>query len=323
MSVNHFDDESVAAGTIVRKWVHFDQDYFGFGLRFPCIHIRGAREGVNGIVLAGIHGDELNGIQIIHFLSNNLDATKLKGQLILLPVANPPGFFLQSRYMPDRRDLNRMFPGDAKGSEGSRLANFIWRSFIEGADFGVDLHSASYNRWNFPHIRGNMRTERVRVLSQTFGAPVVIHSQGVQGSLRREATKRGIPFILLESGQSNRFERKVVQIGISGIWNILKSLEMIDYWDENIPSQKASTTYYRKTTWVRSEVGGLFIPTAQPGDTIHKGDPLGVVQSALGEVVAQVRAHRKGVILGFNLHPQVVPGRALYHIAYDEASLAE
>ena len=322
MSVNHFErDGHTSSGSISRRWLNFEQDYFGFPLQIPLIEIQGSSEGPHGVILAGVHGDELNGIQIIHALTEMIAPERLRGKLMLLPVANVPGFLIQSRYMPDRRDLNRLFPGDKNGSEGSRLAHQIWKGFIEGTDFGIDLHSASYSRWNFPHIRGNMRMERVRMLARSFGPPNVIHSQGVAGSLRKEATRRGIPLILFEAGQSNRFEREVVDIGLSGIWSILVDLEMIDFWPEGLHRPAPVSKYYRKTTWVRSPAGGLFIPRANPGDLVKKGQNLGEVRSAFGEVICDVKAEKSGSVLGFNLHPQVVPGRALYHIAYDEADL--
>lgn len=306
-------------GQTVRRWLPIDEDYFGFPQKIPYIHIRGAKAGTRGVLFAAVHGDELNGVRMLFALADIIDPQKMEGELLLLPVTNAPAFFFQSRYLPDRRDLNRLFPGDIAGSEGSRLANRLWKSFIEEADFGIDLHSASYNRWNFPHIRGNMRSDRVRFLARAFGAPITIHSQGVIGSLRREATKRNIPIILFEAGQANRIEEDVSQIGIMGILQVLHQLEM--YNGTLNQAQPDSSTYFKYSSWVRARKGGFFIPKAQPGDWVKEGEVLGEIKSVLGKFLGNVESQLEGRILGFNLHPQVVPGRALYHLCYSQKDL--
>ncbi len=320
MSLGTFHEISGAKpGETVRRWLPVNEDYFGFPQKVPYIHIRGVEKGTKGVIFAAVHGDELNGTRMIFELAEILDPQKLRGELLLLPITNVPAFFFQSRYLPDRRDLNRLFPGDDEGSEGSRLASRLWHSFLEGADFGLDLHSASYNRWNFPHIRGNMRSERVRFIARAFSAPIIIHSQGVAGSLRREATKRNIPVILFEAGQANRFEGDVGQIGLMGILRVLKRLEMID--NGTIPDEPDRVTYFKRSSWLRAQKGGLFLPQAQPGDRVKAGEILGEIRSVLGEKLCDIVVEREGRILGFNLHPQVIPGRALYHLCYDEAEL--
>lgn len=321
MNAETFDRASFDPGTVHRGFLTIQEDYFGRFLKFPYIFIKGPHEGPSGVILAGIHGDELNGIQIVHRLADIIDAEQLHGSLILLPVANLHGFSIQSRYLSDRRDLNRLFPGTIDGSEGSRLAHLIYQNFVKGSDFGIDLHSASYNRWNYPHIRGNMRSERVRFLAKSFGSDLVIHSQGVLGSLRREATRRNIPFILFEAGQINRFEKEVIQIGVSGILSVLQQLEMLNELSEGFELLPAARGYYKKSYWVRATNGGLFLPHLKPGDVVEENDILGIIKSVNGEIVSSVKARSGGAILGFNLHPQVLPGRALYHICHDHHEL--
>lgn len=317
MSIRNFHEISgAAAGQKVRKYLNFSEDYFGFPIRVPYIHLRGRQEGVCGFIFAAVHGDELNGTKIIFELAEILDPKEMVGDLILLPITNVPAFYYQSRYLPDRRDLNRLFPGDGYGSEGSRLAFWLWENFLQEADFGIDLHAASYNRWNFPHIRGNMRSQKVQQLAKAFAAPITLHSQGVSGSLRREATKRNIPVVLFEAGQSNRIEQDVGEIGLQGIMRVLAHYGMI-------PGHKAkgvekTVTYFKHSTWLRAERGGLFFPKAKPGDRVSSGEILGEIRSVLGEHLCFIRAEMDGQILGYNQHPQVIPGRALYHICYDE-----
>ncbi|MCS6984889.1 MAG: succinylglutamate desuccinylase/aspartoacylase family protein [Leptospiraceae bacterium] len=319
MSISSFYELSRARpGETVRNFLTFDEDYFGFPLRVPYIHLRGSEEGVRGFIIAAVHGDELNGTGLIFEIAERLNPQEMKGELILLPIANVPAFFFQSRYLPDRRDLNRLFPGDGHGSEGSRLAYWLWENFLQDADFGLDLHAASYNRWNYPHVRGNMRSHKVRELARAFGAPITIHSQGVKGSLRREATKRGMPVILFEAGQANRLE-DLGEVGISGILRVLTHYGLISSVKPSGESPKI--TYFKHSSWLRAPRGGLFFPKAKPGERVKEGDILGEIRSVLGEHLCYIRADKDGQILGYNLHPQVIPGRALYHICYDETEL--
>jgi hypothetical protein len=301
---------------IVKESLKLQENYFGQSSEIPYILINGARKGAKCTILSGVHGDELNGIQIIHKIASLIKPAELSGDLLLLPVANVPGFSLHSRYLPDRRDLNRLFPGQENGSEGSRLAELLWRSFIQDSDFGIDLHCASYNRWNFPHIRGNMRDKKVRELAMAFGSSITIHSKGVKGSLRRETAIRGIPYILFEAGQINRFERGITDIGMGGILGVLSYMKMVDktrYGGIPEPSRQ----YFSKSHWVRASNGGLFLPGIFPGDIVKPGDILGNIYSIHGDIKDQIKSDVEGKVIGFNLHPQVVPGRALYNIGYD------
>ncbi len=301
---------------ILRNHIKLDEDSTSRAVELPYVFIRGAHPGPKGVILATIHGDELNGIGIIHELVRRIVPALFTGELYLLPVVSVPAYNLQSRYLPDRRDLNRLFPGAENGSEGSRLANLIWKNFVENTDFGIDLHSASYSRWNYPHIRGNMRSPRSRLLARSFGHSLIIHSQGVVGSLRKEATKRGIPFILFEAGQVNRIEEDVLNAGVEGLLNVLHNMEMIPQIPDGFNSGEIPEFYYSETDWVRAEAGGLFYPRAHPGDKIERGEELGIITDLLGKELSTVQSPVSGHILGFNQHPQVVPGRALYHIAH-------
>jgi predicted deacylase len=304
-----------ARNQVIKSSLQLHESYFGSGTEIPYIFFKGKQKGPKGIILSGIHGDELNGIQIIHKLISML--TDISGELLFLPIANVPGFNLHSRYLPDRRDLNRLFPGQENGSEGSRLAFSLWRHFIQDADFGIDLHSASYNRWNFPHIRGNMRVESIRKIASAFGASITIHSKGVKGSLRREAAMRGIPFILFEAGQINRFEPGITDIGVDGIIGVLAHMNMLENKNLKFKIKEPSEVYFSKSQWIRASSGGLFVPRVFPGDTVKPGDVLGNIHSIHGEIRDQIKSDIEGKVIGFNLHPQVVPGRALYNIAHN------
>ncbi|MDH4263027.1 MAG: succinylglutamate desuccinylase/aspartoacylase family protein [Spirochaetia bacterium] len=323
MSLSIFAARSKSKNRIIKSAIELQENYFGTGINIPYVLIKGAQKGCKGVILSAIHGDELNGIQIIHKLTEVIDPENFAGELLMLPIANVPGFNLHSRYLPDRRDLNRLFPGQENGSEGSRLAWCIWQYFIQDADFGIDLHSASYNRWNYPHVRGNMRKEKVRKMAAAFGTNIVIHSKGVKGSLRREAAMRGIPFILFEAGQTNRFESDIVEISVNGILGVLNQMKMIPDSEKFEKIPQPSTTFYGKSEWIRADNGGLFVPRRFPGDPVQPDDILGDIHSIHGDITGNIKSKTEGRIIGFNLHPQVVPGRALYNIAYDSESINE
>ncbi len=305
----------------IKSFLQIHENYFGFPIRFPYIYIQGTSPGPKCVILAGIHGDELNGIHIIHRLSDIIQPEHIKGEVALLPMVNIPGFNLHSRYLPDRRDLNRLFPGAPKGSEGRRLAALLWETFIQDCDFAMDLHSASYDRWNFPHIRGDMRVEQIRKMAQDFGTLINLHSRGVSGSLRREAAKINIPIILFEAGQINRFERSVADIGIRGALKVLEGQGMLISWPKSVDTPNSSSIYYHRSHWIRANNGGLFVPFTVPGDPVAKGDVLGEIRSIQGDIVSTVKSNLNGRVIGFSLHPQVVPGRALYNIGYEPKEL--
>jgi len=306
---------------IEKKFIEFPESYLGFPINFPYHHITGSKHGKKLVIISTIHGDELNGIQIIHKLTNIIRPQHLIGQIILIPVANVYGFRIQSRYLSDRRDLNRLFPGKKSGSEGSRLASFIWNKFIQDADLGIDLHSASYNRWNFPHIRGDMDDSRVRELASAFGTKIILHSRGVLGSLRRETVRNEIPFILFEAGQSNRFEKEVINEGVKGCWNVLKNFKMTNDFPSRYFKNKRVKKFYRNSKWIRSNDGGLFIPKVKPGEKISNKQVLGHINSLLGDKQGLVLSEKNGKVVGVTLHPQVIPGRALYHYCYNEEKI--
>ena len=323
MSDSIFIKHRNSKDSLIKSAIELQEDYFSAGINIPYLLIKNGNNGKKGVILSSIHGDELNGIQIIHKLAAIIDPKNFFGELLLLPIANVPGFNLHSRYLPDRRDLNRLFPGQENGSEGSRLAWRIWQSFIQDADFGIDIHSASYNRWNYPHVRGNMRLEIVRKMASSFGTKIVIHSKGVKGSLRREAAMRGIPFILFEAGQINRFESDIVDFSVNGILGVLNQMKMIPNPEKFDQIPNPSDTYFSKSEWIRANNGGLFVPRLFPGEPVKSGQILGDIHSIYGDIIGNIKSNTEGRIIGFNLHPQVVPGRALYHISYSEKSILE
>ncbi|MBL8034243.1 MAG: succinylglutamate desuccinylase/aspartoacylase family protein [Leptospiraceae bacterium] len=320
-----FDSKTDGSG-FHKSLIPFEEDASQRSWLMPYLIKQGRSPGRKITIIAAIHGDELNGVRILHELAAALEPIDLAGSLCLVPVANLMGYANHSRYLPDRRDLNRMFPGLKDGSEGARLAHFLWTHFIAQADVVLDLHSGSYNRWNFPHLRGNMKDEAMRAWASRIEGQVILTSSGVAGSLRKEAGKIGKPVFLIEAGETGRFEKKILQMGLTLLVRILESTETIGKEDAadlirnyagNTDRAPHAPGYYRKAVWQRATCAGLFMPAVSPGDRVEAGQPLGHITDLFGERRAEILSEQTGFVLGMHLHPQVVPGRALFHIAYE------
>lgn len=313
-----------------RSFMPFEEDASQRSWLLPYLFLQGQEPGQKITIIAAIHGDELNGVRILHELASLLEGAPLRGSLCLVPVANLMGYANHSRYLPDRRDLNRMFPGLKDGSEGARLAHFLWTHFVAQADYIVDLHSGSYNRWNYPHLRGDMKDEAMRKWASLLKGHVVLTSAGVAGSLRKEAGKIGKPVFLVEAGETGRFEKEILRMGTRLLLQLLVSLGSVErqIFDQVAARLDAArmvpehaTGYYKKAVWQRATHAGLFMPQVEPGDRVRVGQPLGFITDLFGEPRAEILSEQEGFILGMHLHPQVVPGRALFHVAYDFKSL--
>lgn len=314
------------AGEWHKHFTPFEEDAAQRSWLMPYLFAHGKNPGPKITVIAAIHGDELNGVRMLHELSDILGSAMINGSICFVPVANLMGYANHSRYLPDRRDLNRMFPGLKDGSEGARLAYFLWTHFIAEADFVVDLHSGSYNRWNYPHLRGNMKDDAMRDWVKNLEGQVVLASSGVAGSLRKEAGKVNKKVFLLEAGETGRFEKNILEMGIGLLVQLLVSVGSIGrdaipagygkFRDlKTLPDHPAG--YYRKAIWQRATHAGLFMPEVRPGEHVSHGQPLGFITDLFGDRRAEILSEQTGFVLGMHLHPQVVPGRALFHVAYD------
>lgn len=275
--------------------------------------LHGARPGPAVFVSAAIHGDEIIGTAIIQRLAQELDPQTLAGTVLLVPVANIFGFITHSRYLPDRRDLNRSFPGNAGGSLAAQLANVFYREVVGRCTLGIDIHSAAIHRYNLPQIRiaaGNMRLVE---LAMAFGAPVIIESPLRDGSLRDQAHKRGVDMLLLEAGEALRFDRLSIETGVAGVGRVLAHLGMIEADDGltnvGIPARA------NRSVWVRSPRGGVAQMVRESGDPVHQGDILARVSGLFGEAALAMVSPVDGIIIGHATLPVVHQGDALFHIA--------
>ena len=302
----------VAPGARANLTITVSRSYAGAPIKLP-IHVwRGRKKGPTVFVSAAIHGDELNGTGAIRTLILDPPFKLEAGSLILAPVLNILAFERLSRYSPDRRDLNRCFPGLSKGSPTSRLARVISENIVSRSDYGIDLHTAAARRTNYPNVRADMDDEETARLATLFGAELLINTKGPRGSLRREAQRAGCPTIVLEAGEVWKVEPGVVEYCLRGIRNVLVGLGMIG----GEVTEPAYRVVAEDRTWIRAAAGGFLQFHVQPGDVVAEGQPLATNISLVGESHNVMEAPRDAVVLGMTTLPAVAPGDPVCHLAF-------
>ena len=280
-------------------------------LSLPIEVVNGARSGPNLWLSAAVHGDELNGVEIIRRVLERLDPKRLAGAVIAVPIVNVFGFISQSRYLPDRRDLNRSFPGSANGSLAARLANLFMTEVVSQCGYGIDLHTGSNHRSNLPQIRANLEDGETRRIAEAFGAPAMVHSSLRDGSLRQAATKRGIHVLVYEAGEPMRFEEGVIELGYRGILRVMSALEM----RKQKARRRFAPVVVWNTTWVRARRGGIFRLGVELGQEVETTHPLGFIADAFGGNRVVVKSPTDGMVIGHTNNPLVTRGDALVHLA--------
>jgi len=290
-------------------------------LTIPVEVVRGKEDGPVLFVSAAIHGDEINGSEAIkRLLGRRKLLSKLKGTLLAVPIVNVFGFNQNSRYLPDRRDLNRSFPGSSTGSLAGQVANVFMEEIVSKATHGIDLHTAAIHRTNLPQIRAYLDDRETQRLARAFGVPVVINSNIRDGSLRQSAAEMGIPMLLFEGGEALRYEEKVINSAIRGILSTMASIGMIEGEKVSRKQQNKEVFIARSSHWVRSPHSGSLRVRKQLGKMVKKGDLLGVVSNPFGREKVEVRATKTGIIIGMTMLPLVNKGDAVFHIATFEDS---
>ncbi len=303
--------QKISAGETRDVQLKFSESYLGSSVTVPIRVIRAKKDGPTMFITGAIHGDELTGVGIIRELLYDRPPDIRSGTLICLPVINTYGLENQTRYLPDRRDLNRCFPGLQEGSPSSRLAYYIHHEVVAKCDFGLDFHSAAVRRTNYPNIRADMRNAEVRKLARAFGCELIVNSRGPTGSLRRTAVKQGVPTLILEAGEVWKFEPGVVEIGVRGSLNLMRHHGMISGEME----KPAFQVTIDKTTWVRASKGGFLGFHAKPGDFVVKDQEIATNTSIFGRERNVIASPVNGIVLGMTTMPAVKPGEPVYHIA--------
>ncbi|WP_211252278.1 succinylglutamate desuccinylase/aspartoacylase family protein [Marinobacterium jannaschii] len=274
--------------------------------------IHGRKDGPVLLVCAAIHGDELNGVEICRQLMKRQALERLRGTLIIVPVVNIFGFLHHSRYMPDRRDLNRCFPGSERGSMGARFANCFVKEVLHKSSHVIDLHTGAVHRSNLPQVRANLDDPVVRQMAESFGAPVMLNAALRDGSLRGCADDAGIPLILYEAGEALRFNDYAIKTGLAGVINVMRDLQMLPPVRRK---NKILCEEARTSGWVRAELDGTCRFIAQLGQRVKVGDQLATIASPFSPQEQSVLAPWAGIIIGRNNIPLVNEGDALFHVA--------
>ena len=287
----------------------------GFAVPTPVIVVNGRRTGPVLCVTAAVHGDELNGIEIARRIFQDLDPEKLRGVVVGVPIVNLEGFWRRDRYIGDRRDLNRYFPGSPDGPYPGRVAYALFSEIIQHCDAVVDLHTGSFYRENLPQLRVDLSVKAVADLAKGFGALTALHSPGPSGSLRGAATAAGIPTIVMEIGGPLSLEPEKVEQGVKSLQTFLHTIGMTDRawsWSEPQP-------VFYSSDFVRAEAGGILINIVDLGARIKVGDVLAEIIDPVSNSVYEVKSPSNGTILGRAQNQFVSPGFAIFRIGYEKS----
>ena len=314
----------VKPGSRKRIEIHCARLFDYTDMVIPVEVVRGRYPGPVLFVSAAIHGDEINGVEIIKRLLARkvINRKTLRGTLIAVPIVNVFGFNNNSRYLPDRRDLNRSFPGTPKGSMASQVAHTFMQEIVSKCTHGIDLHTGAIHRANLPQIRASLDNEETRQLARAFGVPVVINSTTRDGSLRQAALEQGIPMLLFEGGEALRFDEKVIRTGLKGVLAVMGEIGMLTHHRVMAMGQEKEVFFAQSSHWVRAPHSGSLRIRKGLGSKVMKDELLGVISDPYGDSMVRVCASKEGIVIGMTMIPLVNQGDALFHIATFDDSQA-
>lgn len=302
----------VRAGRAQKVELPVTRTVTGAEVNLPVRVVHGREDGPVVWVNAAIHGDEVVGVEVIRRVLRDLDPRTVRGTLIAVPIVNVLGFTAGDRYLPDRRDLNRSFPGSPRGSLAGRIAHLFMREVVAPCEVGIDLHTGADRRSNLPQVRADLDDPRTRRLASAFGAPVMLHAQIRDGSLRQAARERGATVLLYEGGEAMRFDEWAIEPAVAGVHRVLTELGMTEPWEGDSPA--ADPAELRSSAWVRARRTGILQMECELGQEVVRGDRLGGLTDSFGRALAVVKADRDGVVIGRTEMPLVNAGDALVHI---------
>ncbi len=308
--IDEWNGQKILAGGSHDVDLDVGESYSGITVKIP-IHIRRATQpGPVVFVTAALHGDEINGTGAIRQLIQSDDFHLVRGAVILIPVLNILAFDRHSRYLPDRRDLNRTFPGSSTGSLAARMARTIFDEIVGRSDFGIDLHTAAVRRTNYPNVRGDLDNPDVKRMAEAFGCEIIKHDKGPLRSFRREASDVGCHTIVMEAGEVNKVEPAIVESSVRGIKNVLRTLEMLD----DAPESPDYQVVIKQSSWVRADKGGFLQFHIVPGEIVEKGQPLVTNTTLLGHEHQTLYAPYDAVVIGMTTLPAISPGEPICNL---------
>ena len=309
-----FGNETIAWGERKKIFLDLGSLYDYTQLNIPIEVIRGKQDGPSMFISAAIHGDEINGVEIIKRLLHKPVLKKLRGTLIAVPVVNVFGFNRKSRYLPDRRDLNRSFPGSKNGPLAARVAHTFMEEIVSKCSHGIDLHTAAIHRTNLSQIRACLDDPETKRLASSFGVPVIINSALRDGSLREAARSNNVCTLLFEGGEALRFNESMIRAGLSGCLSVMRQIEML-------PPLKKKRMGPRKcfiaksTKWIRAPHSGSFRAVRRLGHEVSEGEVIAVITDPFGSEPYEVKTPEYGIIIGMSTIPLVNQGDAMFHLA--------
>lgn len=305
-------DLSVAPGRSATGELPIAKLVTGTQISLPLQVLHGRFFGKTVWLSAAVHGDEIAGVEIIRRVTAALNPKQMSGTIITVPIVNVHGFLNGDRYFPDRRDLNRSFPGSASGSLAARVADLFMKEIVVRCEVGIDLHTGSDHRVNLPQIRADLDDVETRHLSEVFGAPVSLHAKVRDGSLRGAATEIGCKVLLYEGGEAWRFDRESIETGVKGIQRVLSELGIVEAVDDTGFRKPLES---RRSFWIRARKSGIALLGCSTGDRVEKGQHLGVIHDSVGKRLSHIRSTGYGIVIGHIQHPLVNQGDAVVHIA--------
>lgn len=319
-------DERIPAGSRRRVEVPIAKLYTHTPLHIPVEVIHGRRDGPVLLVCGALHGDEINGVEVVRRLLRISGLRSLRGTLLAVPIVNVFGFLHQSRYLPDRRDLNRCFPGTDKGSLGARIAYLFRTTVLDKATHIIDLHTGAIHRFNLPQIRAELQNPETAAMAEAFGAPIILNASLREGTLREYADAQGIPVITYEGGEALRFDEVAINSGVRGVVRVMRKLDMLPADRNKKPPKRSGrrSEVASSSTWMRADTDGILRPIARLGQRVSKNQKLATIADPFGHRESPVISSHAGIVVGMNNLPLVNEGEALYHVArFDELDDAE
>ncbi len=310
-----FDGGAVEPGETGEFRFPVSETYLGDPVRIPVTIINGPDPGPTAFLSGAIHGDELNGIEVVREVGQEWDHSDIAGTIVCLPVLNVQGFTAQKRYLPIyERDLNRSFPGKPNSTSSKRIAHRIYRNFIEPCDIGMDFHTSTRGRTNMFHVRADMDDEATARLARSFGTNLIMAGKGSEGMLRREATEHGIPTITLEMGEAHRFERELIDHALDGVRSVFAEYGLYQQKAVRWPGWQAVIEGWSEKTWLRADSGGIVEMHHDRGDLVEAGETICRITNPFKTEATVVEAPFTGLLAGVLENPVVYPGNPLCHL---------